>query len=100
MKDELPLIVRRCLAFGVKISPCHLDGILNMSNKYKIPDDELEKFSSDWIKAYIDGLYLSSQEGAGYWTKGHDILESLGFEKIERTEGHRTFVRLVWGYKS
>ena len=30
------------------------------------------------------------------WSKGHELLKELGFEEITRTEGHRSFVSLVF----
>lgn len=31
----------------------------------------------------------------GGWVRGNDILESLGWTKQKRTEGHRTFISII-----
>lgn len=96
MSDDLPLIVKRCLAHGVKIYPYQLFNILDQYKRKAVPDDVLEKMDANKLNEYICGLYYSGCESAGDWTKGHEILCRLGFEKVERSEGHRSFVSLTW----
>jgi hypothetical protein len=93
---ELPILIRRCLAYGITILPYQLGDIMAQYEKTKIPDDVLNKFQDQKVLRYIEGLYLSSQEMAGDCTRGHVILKELGFAEVNREEGHRTFVRLVY----
>lgn len=93
--DKLPALVERCLTFGVVILPYQQASVLKKYEQYKIPDDKLKYLKKPELEMYVKALYLSSQEMAGDWTRGHELLKELGFERKERKEGHRTFVSLV-----
>lgn len=93
---EIPMFIQRCLTYGVKIYPYQLKIVLKMAEKYKIPDDEMSLFGNGRTEQYVKGLYLSGQEMAYDWTKGHEILKELGFSEVKQTEGHRSFVSLVY----
>ncbi len=95
--NDLPVLIKRCLALGVKILPFAINDILHQYEDKKIPDDALWKLSQEMLETYIKALYLSAQESACDWTKGHALLEEeLGFQRIERKEGHRVFVSMVY----
>lgn len=98
MKEEadLPMIIKRALTYGIKIYPYQLKTILKQYESHKIPDGPLLQMGSAEIDKYISALYLCGQEMAGDWTKGHELLKELGFEKKERREGHRVFVNMVY----
>ena len=94
--SNLPVLIKRCLTYGIVIYPFQLDTILRMYDKYQIPDDELNNLSPSCVKDYVKALNLSGQEMARDWTQGHKLLEQLGFEKKERKEGHRCFVTMKY----
>ena len=95
---DIPMVIRRCLTHSVQIYPYKLDTVLRMSEQFKIPDKDLEKFDSLTLKAYIEGLYYSGQEFARDWGRGHNILESIGFVKEEIQQGHRSYIKLFWTF--
>ena len=94
--DKLPTLVERCLTFGVVILPYQQASVFKKYEQYKIPDNELMYLKKDDLEVYVKALYLSSQEMARDWTRGHELLKELGFNKKERTEGHRTFVSMEY----
>lgn len=94
--EDLPMLIKRCLTFGIEILPYQLKGVLRQYNQKKIPDDILAKLDKPKLQEYVKGLYYSSCEMAGDWTKGHEILKTLGFNEVERREGHRVFVSLQY----
>jgi hypothetical protein len=94
--EVLPLLIRRCLAHGVQIFPYQLNAVLEVIDKYKLPDSVLNGLSKPQLINYVRGLYLSAQEEVRDWSEGHEILIALGFVKKERKEGHRAFESLVW----
>lgn len=65
---------------------------------YELTEEEKARLNPDELKKYEHAIYLCGCENAGGpgggWANGHEILLSLGWRKVERTEGHRTFVRL------
>ena len=91
---EIPMFIQRCLTYGVKIYPYQLKTILKMAENYSIPENVMAEFDREKTETYINGLYLSGQEMSNDWSKGHDMLKSIGFKEQERTEGHRSFVSL------
>lgn len=93
---EIPMLIKRCLAFGVQIFPYELNGVLSSYERYQIPDDRLSKLNGADLKKYVNALYLASCEMAQDWTKGHALLQQLGFKEQRREEGHRTFVSMVY----
>jgi len=95
-KTELPVLVQRCLTHQIQILPFQMGDIMSREEVYSVPDDVLAKFDKETLKKYVNGLYLSAQEMAGEWSRGHDLLEEVGFLKVERREGHRVFVRMEW----
>lgn len=99
-KDELPMLIIKLLAHGIKVSPFQLPYILKMYDIYHIPDKELDRLNMPTLDAYQEGLYYSGQDGAGDWTRGHNILESIGFTKVKRRDGHRIFTKLIWDNES
>lgn len=93
---ELPMLIERCLTFGIKIYPHQFYGILKQYELKKIPDNYLSKLSEDDLKNYVNGLYLCNEEMARDWARGHDILKEIGFSERKRTEGHRSFINLEY----
>lgn len=94
---ELPMLVKRALAFGITISPYILNGVLKEYESKKIPDEILIQLSKGSVTLYIQALYDCSREEASYWSRGHDILiNTFGFERVERRGVHRTFVGLEY----
>lgn len=96
--SDIPMIIKRCLTHRVQIYPFQLACILQMYEKHRVPDVDLVKFDSPTLKAYIEGLYYSGQESACDWTRGHKILESIGFVKDEVQRGHRRYTSLIWTF--
>lgn len=94
--SKLPTLVERCLTFGVIILPYQQSSVLRRYEQNKIPDNALVLLGKNDLDKYVKALYLSSQEMAGDWTRGHELLKELGFKRKERTEGHRTFVSMVY----
>lgn len=92
----LPMLIKRCLAYGVVISPYQLDYVLKSYESKKIPDEVLSKLTHDQVKGYVKALYLCTLESACDWSLGHEMLCELGFTKVERREGHRVYTGLVW----
>jgi len=72
------MIIKRCLTYGIKISPYQLNTVLNQYEIKKIPDNILADFNGLQVEKYVKGLYLCGQEMAYDWTKGHEILKELG----------------------
>jgi len=93
---DLPALAERCLTFGVVILPYQQASVFKKYEQYKIPDDQLNHLKKLDLEMYVKALYLSSQEMAGDWTRGHELLEELGFERKERREGHRVFISMVY----
>ena len=96
MEIKLPVLVERCLTFGVVILPYQQASVFRKYEQYKIPDEQLNHLKKPDLEIYVKALYLSSQEMAGDWTRGHALLKELGFERKERTEGHRSFISMVY----
>jgi|TARA_R110000851_G_scaffold72207_1_gene160167 hypothetical protein len=96
---DLPTLVERCLTFGVVIMPYQQKSVLIKYEQYKIPDDQLNNLKKTDLETYVNALYLSSQEMAGDWARGHALLIELGFERKERHEAHRTFISMVYAEK-
>jgi len=94
--SRLPVIIERCLALGVVVYPYQLYSVLTEYERYRLPNAYLNKLDKADLQKYVKGLYLSNQEAAYDWTRGHELLKELGFERKERTEGHRTFVSMVY----
>ena len=62
------MLIKRCLAHGIRIYPYELDYILQEYVNYKIPDDDLSKLIRDDLNNYVRGLYLISQEMSREWS--------------------------------
>lgn len=92
----LPMLIKRCLAYGIQIIPVKLNCIIVQYGTYQIPDNILSMMNRDYLESYVKALYLSSQSEARDWSLAHEMLIDLGFERVERKEGHRCFVNLVW----
>tara|TARA_R110000765_G_scaffold244631_9_gene346881 strand:- start:194 stop:595 length:402 start_codon:yes stop_codon:yes gene_type:complete len=90
------ILVVKALAHGIKIYPYQLKTVLRQSIAKPIPDKVIDSVSPEFIKEYIEALYLCGQEMAGDWTRGHTMLKSLGFVERSRKEGHRNFVSLQY----
>ena len=91
---NLSMLIKRCLTYGLQISPHEQDIVLKKYEDYKIPDNCLSELNKDDLRKYIRGLYLSGQEMSNDWTRGYSYLKELGFIEKTRQEGCRTFVRL------
>jgi len=98
--QDLPAIIRRALVHGVAMYPIKIDAVLRQYDKTKIPSEFVERMSKSDLEMYIDALHLSSMESARDWTRGHEMLIQAGFTRIERKEGHRIFISMVWGKKN
>ena len=94
--NEIPMLIRRCLANGITVYPYELGIVLEEYEKRKMPDEALVKLDRDKLMEYIKGLLLCAEEMARDWTRGHEILIGLGFTEVSRGEGHRTFKNVVW----
>ena len=94
--NNIPLIIYRCLSECVRIYPYELEVVIFYSEKFKIPDDILQKLKKDDLTKYIKALYLSSLESARDWSEGHKILKELGFIEKIREDGHRNYISLIW----
>lgn len=90
------MLIKRCLAYGVKIYPFQLSSVLAKYEQYQIPDEPLSKMSEQEVAQYVRGLELTSREAAYDWTRGHELLKTLGFEEVRREAGHRVFVSLAY----
>lgn len=93
---ELPMLIQRCLTYGIKIYPFQLEGVMKQYESKKIPDDVLAYFNADQVKEYVKGLEYSAREDSRDWSQGHDILKGIGFKETERVEGHRKFISLQY----
>lgn len=91
---EITMLIQRCLTYGVKIYPYQLKTIMTQYEDKKVPDEKLAYFNAEQIEKYVKALYLSGQEMSNEWSKGHEMLEELGFGKKIREEGHRSFESL------
>ena len=94
--ETLPMLIKRCLAYGINVYPFQLNGVLSMYERYKIPDEQVAALNGDQIRKYVEGLFLSSCEYSCDWTRGHALLKEIGFTEKTRSEGHRSFVTLEW----
>lgn len=94
--QTLNTLVKRCLTYGVVISPYQLNMVLTSYERFTIPDKKLNIMSRKGLEDYVRGLYLSAQEMAGDWTRGHEILKELGFEELSTKVGHRNYISLVY----
>lgn len=54
---------------------------------------EKQKQTYDFAVRHIKDDWAMGPYGG--WVRAHEALESLGWAKVERTVGHRTFVSLV-----
>jgi len=93
---ELPMLIQRCLTYGVKIYPYQLKRILTQYEYKKVPDGKMVIFNALQTEKYVKALYLCGEEMSSGWSKGHELLKELGFEEVTRTEGHRSFTSLVF----
>lgn len=93
---EISVFIRKCLTYGIQIHPFNQRQVIEASEKYKIPDDELTVFSEVAMRIYVNALYLTTCEDANSWTAGLSKLKKLGFKDQIREEGHRHFVTVVW----
>jgi hypothetical protein len=92
----IPMLIKRCLTFGVKILPHELSGILKRYEKSKIPDEVLAKMTEVDLKEYVRALYLCSCEMAGDWQRGMEIIKKFGFTEERLEVGHRVFLSLKY----
>jgi hypothetical protein len=94
--NELNMLVKRCLTYGIEILPYAQDGVFDRYEKNKLPDYVLAKLNKAELNKYVKALFLCSCEMAGDWTKGHELLKELGFVEKRREQGHRVFLSLVY----
>ena len=93
---ELPMLIQRCLTYGVKIYPYQLKRILTQYEFKKVPDEKMAFFNALQTEKYVKALYLCGEEMSRDWSEGHKLLKELGFEETTITEGHRSFVSLTF----
>lgn len=98
--NEVNTLVKRCLTYGVVIPPYQQGTVFRKYQELPIPDKVLNDLNKEDLTKYVKGLYLSSCEMAGDWSRGHDTLKSLGFKEVIRKEGHRNFIGLVFDEES
>jgi len=82
---------------GVEIKSYQKGRIDTMS--YTLPDKILRTLTKEQLEKYIRACWCCGSEHAGGydgWVKGHELLKELGFERKERSVGHRTFVSMVY----
>lgn len=82
---------------GVEIPSWRKSRVDNM--RYTLPDKVLSKLSKNELEKYIEACWcVGSEHAGGYdgWSMGHKLLEELGFKRVERSVGHRTFVSMSW----
>lgn len=96
MTDEIPMLIKRCLTYGIRIYPYELAPTLKEYRDKQIPDNALADLPKKELTAYVNGLYLCSLESAKAWSEGHEILKTLGFESVERRSKCRAFVSLKY----
>ena len=99
MNNELPILVKRCLASGVIVAHYQQTVILQKYRVHQIPDEDLNVLGKEDLSKYVKALYLAGQEMYNDWSQGHLLLMELGFVREERKEGFRTFVSLVYKNK-
>lgn len=95
-KNGISPFIGRCLTFGIKILPYELNKIISASEKYKVPDEDLNRFNAEKISKYVKALDWATREDSRDWSKGIDMLRELGFEQQNVVNGHRTFITMVW----
>jgi hypothetical protein len=95
--SDLPMLIKRCLTYQIRILPFELNSVLRQYELKKIPDDALSILPKDQLEKYVKALWYCSMEEAFYWSRGHDMLLEIGFTKAEKVEGHRCFISFVWG---
>lgn len=88
--------IGRCLTFGVKILPYELNKIIQASEKYKVPDEVINKFNAETLSKYVKALDLATREDSRDWSKGLDMLKELGFKQQNVVQGHRQFITMIW----
>jgi hypothetical protein len=94
--EELPLLQLICAKNGVEIAGFMRAVVFSQYNARKVPDEVLALFSKKQLETYVEGLYLCSQEYARDWSRGHELLKSIGFVEKIREEGNRKFISLVY----
>lgn len=63
-----------------------------------LTEQEVSRLTTDQKKDYEFGLAHIDDEWArghyGGWARAYEALERVGYRKVERYDGHRTFVHL------
>lgn len=59
--SEIPLLLKRCLTYGVIILPYQLNIILNQSESKNIPDEILSKLDKLELEKYIRFMVMWSR---------------------------------------
>lgn len=93
---ELPMLVQKCLTYGVKIYPSQLEQVLNQYELKKVPVAKLEMFNAAQTENYVKALYLCGEEMAKDWREGYEMLKELGFKEQRIDEGHRVYTSLIF----
>jgi len=58
---ELPMLIQRCLTYGVKIYPYQLKRILTQYELKKVPDEKMAIFNALQTEKYVKALYLCGE---------------------------------------
>lgn len=87
----MEMLYRRCLAYGIPVLPHQQQHIDDTIERYRIPDEVLQKMDAASLTKYVEALTKCGFEGAYYWTQGQELLEELGFVRRDEKEGHRVF---------
>ena len=96
MKNTIPILIQRCLAYGIEIYPFQIGYIMNGYRLFRIPDKIVKTMKRERLIKYINALYLSQQYGANEWSRGREMLKELGFIEIEIDSRTK---RLIWNKK-
>jgi len=85
------MLISRMLALGVVCLAHRQNGVLKSYAKMPIPEEKLKGLNHEDLEFYARALYFCACEAAGDWSRGQSMLETIGFKKVSREDGHRVF---------
>ena len=89
-------LISKCLDCGITIKSYNQFNVLKAYETMKIPDEVLKKMKKEEIESYVLGLRLAMEEMSMDWSRGHEILVSIGFVEEHTDIAHRRFTKLVY----
>lgn len=98
MSVTLNKLLRICLVQGVEVT--FPERVSDSYRNYKMPYRALSYLSKEGLQKYVKALTEVSFEEAYHWSKGHELLEELGFERHEEEAGHRVFVSYKYKFSN